>query len=69
MAPCGLIRALDRDVSLVPRGRARLPEINGQAHPLLEVKPASPAVARYVALFNQQNSRFSPIPPIRSPAT
>jgi RNA polymerase sigma-70 factor (ECF subfamily) len=37
------------------RGRARLREINGQARPLPEVKPASPAVARYVALFNQQN--------------
>jgi len=37
------------------RGRARLREINGQARLVPEAKPASPAVARYVALFNQQN--------------
>jgi RNA polymerase sigma-70 factor (ECF subfamily) len=37
------------------RGRTRLRDINGQARPLPEAKPASPAVARYVALFNQQN--------------
>ena len=37
------------------RGRARLREVNAQASPLSEPKPASPAVARYVALFNQRN--------------
>lgn len=37
------------------RGRARLREINAQARPLAEAQPASPAVSRYVALFNQQN--------------
>jgi RNA polymerase sigma factor (sigma-70 family) len=37
------------------RGRARLREINAQAGPLSEVRPASAAVARYVALFNQRN--------------
>jgi len=37
------------------RGRARLREINAQAEAHAETKPASPAVAHYVALFNQQN--------------
>jgi RNA polymerase sigma-70 factor (ECF subfamily) len=37
------------------RGRARLREINAQAGPLAEARPASAAVARYVALFNQQD--------------
>jgi RNA polymerase sigma factor (sigma-70 family) len=36
------------------RGRARLREINAQARPL-EARPASAAVARYVALFNQRD--------------
>jgi RNA polymerase sigma-70 factor (ECF subfamily) len=37
------------------RGRARLREINAQAGPLPDVRPASAAVARYVALFNQRD--------------
>jgi RNA polymerase sigma factor (sigma-70 family) len=37
------------------RGRARLREINTQAGPILDARPASAAVARYVALFNQQD--------------
>jgi RNA polymerase sigma factor (sigma-70 family) len=37
------------------RGRARLREINAQAATRAEPKPASAAVARYVALFNQRN--------------
>jgi RNA polymerase sigma-70 factor (ECF subfamily) len=37
------------------RGRARLCDINAQATTLSEVRPASPATARYVALFNTQN--------------
>jgi NAD(P)-dependent dehydrogenase (short-subunit alcohol dehydrogenase family) len=37
------------------RGRARLREINAQAGQLSEVRPASAAVARYVALFNQRD--------------
>ena len=37
------------------RGRARLREINAQASPLPEARPASAAVARYVALFNQRD--------------
>lgn len=37
------------------RGRARLREINAQADPLPDARPASPAVARYVAFFNQHN--------------
>ena len=37
------------------RGRARLREINAQAGPAPEARPASAAVARYVALFNQRN--------------
>jgi RNA polymerase sigma-70 factor (ECF subfamily) len=37
------------------RGRARLREINTQAGQLSEVRPASAAVARYVALFNQRD--------------
>jgi RNA polymerase sigma factor (sigma-70 family) len=37
------------------RGRARLRQINAQAGPLLEARPASAAVARYVALFNQRD--------------
>jgi RNA polymerase sigma-70 factor (ECF subfamily) len=37
------------------RGRARLREINARAGPPLDARPASTAVARYVALFNQQD--------------
>ena len=37
------------------RGRARLREINAQGQPLVEGRSASPAVARYAALFNQRN--------------
>ena len=37
------------------RARARLREINSQAEPLIEARPASPAVARYATLFNQRN--------------
>jgi RNA polymerase sigma factor (sigma-70 family) len=37
------------------RGRARLREINAQAGPLAEARPASAAVARYVALFNHRD--------------
>ena len=37
------------------RGRARLREINAQAAKRAEPRPASAAVARYVALFNQRN--------------
>jgi RNA polymerase sigma-70 factor, ECF subfamily len=37
------------------RGRARLREINAQAGAPAEARPASPALARYVALFNQRD--------------
>jgi RNA polymerase sigma factor (sigma-70 family) len=37
------------------RGRARLRAINAERQPLVGVPPISPAVARYVTLFNQQN--------------
>jgi RNA polymerase sigma factor (sigma-70 family) len=37
------------------RGRARLREINAQADPRQEARPASATVARYVALFNRQD--------------
>jgi RNA polymerase sigma factor (sigma-70 family) len=37
------------------RGRARLREINAQASPLQEARPASAAVTRYISLFNQRN--------------
>jgi RNA polymerase sigma factor (sigma-70 family) len=37
------------------RGRTRLREINVQTAMLAEARPASAAVARYVALFNAQN--------------
>jgi RNA polymerase sigma-70 factor (ECF subfamily) len=37
------------------RGRARLREINAQAGALADARPASAAVARYVALFNQRD--------------
>ena len=37
------------------RGRARLREINAQAGPLADARPASTEVARYVALFNQRD--------------
>jgi RNA polymerase sigma-70 factor (ECF subfamily) len=37
------------------RGRARLREINAQAHPLADARPPSDAVVRYVALFNQRD--------------
>jgi RNA polymerase sigma-70 factor, ECF subfamily len=37
------------------RGRAHLREINALGRPLPEARPASAAVARYVALFNQRD--------------
>ena len=37
------------------RGRARLREINARAGPLPAARPASAAVARYVALFNRRD--------------
>ena len=37
------------------RGRARLRGINAQGGPLPDVRPASAAAARYVALFNQRD--------------
>jgi RNA polymerase sigma factor (sigma-70 family) len=37
------------------RGRARLREINAQAGPLAGARPASAAVASYVALFNRRD--------------
>jgi RNA polymerase sigma-70 factor, ECF subfamily len=37
------------------RGRARLRQINAQAGPVIDARPASVAVARYVALFNQRD--------------
>ena len=37
------------------RGRARLREINAQAGPAADRRPASEAVARYVALFNKRD--------------
>src|SRR5439155_19214979 len=37
------------------RGRARLREINAQAGAVADARPASAAVARYVALFNQRD--------------
>jgi RNA polymerase sigma factor (sigma-70 family) len=37
------------------RGRARLRQINAQAGPILDARPASAAVARYVALFNARD--------------
>jgi RNA polymerase sigma-70 factor (ECF subfamily) len=37
------------------RGRARLREIKAHANPLAEARPASSAVAGYVALFNQRD--------------
>jgi RNA polymerase sigma factor (sigma-70 family) len=37
------------------RGRARLRQINAQAGSVVEVLPASPAVARYAALFNARD--------------
>jgi RNA polymerase sigma-70 factor (ECF subfamily) len=37
------------------RGRARLREINAQAGQIPNARPASAAVARYVALFNQRD--------------
>jgi RNA polymerase sigma-70 factor (ECF subfamily) len=37
------------------RGRAHLFEINALARPLPDARPASAAVARYVALFNQRD--------------
>jgi RNA polymerase sigma-70 factor (ECF subfamily) len=37
------------------RGRGRLREINAQAGPFADARPASAAVARYVALFNQRD--------------
>jgi RNA polymerase sigma factor (sigma-70 family) len=37
------------------RGRARLREINAQARPIPDARPASAALAGYVALFNQRD--------------
>jgi len=37
------------------RGRARLRQINAQGAPLLDVRPPSAAVSRYVTLFNQRD--------------
>jgi RNA polymerase sigma-70 factor, ECF subfamily len=37
------------------RGRARLRQINAQAGSVAKARPASPAVARYVALFNARD--------------
>jgi hypothetical protein len=37
------------------RGRARLREINAQAGPLLDARPASAAVTHYVTLFNRRD--------------
>jgi RNA polymerase sigma factor (sigma-70 family) len=37
------------------RGRARLREINAQARPIRDARPASAALAGYVALFNQRD--------------
>ena len=37
------------------RGRAHLREINAHARPVPDARPASAAVARYIALFNQRN--------------
>jgi RNA polymerase sigma factor (sigma-70 family) len=37
------------------RGRAHLREINANARPLADPRPASAAVSRYVALFNQRD--------------
>src|ERR1700726_4042483 len=37
------------------RGRARLRQINAQAGAVADARPASAAVARYVALFNQRD--------------
>ena len=37
------------------RGRANIREINAQAGPVADARPASAAVARYVALFNQRD--------------
>jgi hypothetical protein len=37
------------------RGRAHLREINAHGRPLPDARPASAAVARYVALFNDRN--------------
>ena len=37
------------------RGRAHLREINARGHPVPDARPASAAVARYVALFNQRD--------------
>jgi RNA polymerase sigma-70 factor (ECF subfamily) len=37
------------------RGRARLREINAQASPVPQARPASAAVARYAALFNRRD--------------
>jgi RNA polymerase sigma factor (sigma-70 family) len=47
--------SIDSVKAHLARGRARLREINAQAAPTSEARPASAAVARYVALFNQRN--------------
>jgi RNA polymerase sigma factor (sigma-70 family) len=46
---------LDAVKGHLARGRARLREINAQAGPVMDARPASAAVARYVALFNQRD--------------
>jgi len=55
----GIAGLLDLTVDAVKahlaRGRRRLREINARGEPSAAVPPASPAVTRYVALFNQQN--------------
>jgi RNA polymerase sigma-70 factor (ECF subfamily) len=37
------------------RGRRRIRKINARSQPLPDAQPASPAVARYIALFNQRD--------------
>jgi RNA polymerase sigma factor (sigma-70 family) len=55
----GIAVLLDLSVDAVKghlaRGRARLREINAQAGPLPDARPASAAAARYVALFNRRD--------------
>lgn len=55
----GIAELLDFTVDAVKghlaRGRTRLRMINARGEPSAAARPASPAVAHYVALFNQQN--------------
>lgn len=55
----GIAALLDLTVDAVKghlaRGRVRLREVNAQAGPLADARPASAAVARYAALFNQRD--------------